>query len=477
MLELSILFATQTNVDGVTALFNEVTRERYSCPIIDGYDMLWIPVINQNIPQFGRVLVDEEQDRTDEIMALVQAAISPDGSSLTVGDRSQTINQWRGVEISSLEREINGARIRTMSENFRSGFEIVEHCQPYLEATGCKVQVMAMKTNPGSVVTGDFFHHPIIRKQATIVAGRLMRHVVPFFLVLLSKKFSVSISHHQEQHNKMLRMLDMFSGSLAARQSALQTRMEHSVPSDVNDDYDLLSALCHCLVAFMGEAVNDSYATMPAFVKWLVEFFRPTGSNSFNDHIRCGTMHSLKGAEADTIYIINPDMSPLKERIAKGGWHEHEENCLAYMIRGRGKERLVYLPNLEVVTRSEILRLFEDTSETVPFQTVLDPTTYSPPTTAPFDSQETVDDAGTVSDMEGDDKTMAGPQQEMTAEVKDALATLNLPAMPIDVNTLNTAVRNVLLCKNASFANAKATDRASHDRVLAARALLIRLIN
>ena len=96
---------------------------------------------------------------------------------------------------------------------------------------------------------------------------------------------------------------------------------------------------------------------------------------------------------------------------------------------------------------------------------------------APYDSQETVDDAGTVSDMEGDDKTTAGPLQEMTAEVKDALATLNLPAMPIDVNTLNTAVRNVLLCKNASFANAKAIDRASHDRVLAARALLIRLIN
>lgn len=44
------------------------------------------------------------------------------------------------------------------------------------------------------------------------------------------------------------------------------------------------------------------------------------------------------------------------------------------------------------------------------------------------------------------------------------------------MNALNTAVRNVLLCKNASFSNAKATDRAHHDRVLAARAYLIRLM-
>lgn len=54
------------------------------------------------------------------------------------------------------------------------------------------------------------------------------------------------------------------------------------------------------------------------------------------------TPHAAKGLEADDVYILNPSMIPLTERIAFGGWKGMEELCVAYIARSRARHRMIY---------------------------------------------------------------------------------------------------------------------------------------
>ena len=74
--------------------------------------------------------------------------------------------------------------------------------------------------------------------------------------------------------------------------------------------------------------------------------------------MRVATAHGAKGLEADHVYLFNPELFPLKERILLGGWQRYEELCVAFVAVTRAKNRLVYLPNLAVTSRASCLDLF-----------------------------------------------------------------------------------------------------------------------
>lgn len=70
------------------------------------------------------------------------------------------------------------------------------------------------------------------------------------------------------------------------------------------------------------------------------------------------TFHQAKGREASRVVIAQPNLSPMPERLAKGGWQAHEELCLKFISETRGKDTLQYLPHLEDVSRGELLSLW-----------------------------------------------------------------------------------------------------------------------
>ena len=96
---------------------------------------------------------------------------------------------------------------------------------------------------------------------------------------------------------------------------------------------------------------------MPMAMKdsaWLPTVFNDNGHAS----VLLATFHAAKGLEGDSVYIINPDMSPLKERLDGQDWERYEELCVAFIARTRAKDRLIYLPDLESTTRGEVEALF-----------------------------------------------------------------------------------------------------------------------
>ena len=50
---------------------------------------------------------------------------------------------------------------------------------------------------------------------------------------------------------------------------------------------------------------------------------------------------------------------PLTERLAKGGWEENEELCVAYVAVSRARRRIVKLPHLDHVIVDAVKELFE----------------------------------------------------------------------------------------------------------------------
>ena len=89
-----------------------------------------------------------------------------------------------------------------------------------------------------------------------------------------------------------------------------------------------------------------------------------------------GTVHASKGCEADSVYLGQPELIPLQERVQLGGWEGREERMLEYVATSRARRRLVRLPHVDNLTREAIHEMFEPprdvhstqhTQETEPF--------------------------------------------------------------------------------------------------------------
>jgi hypothetical protein len=171
---------------------------------------------------------------------------------------------------------------------------------------------------------------------------------------------------------------------------------------------------------------------------WLSAFFKP--SDKFDGVVRFASLHSAKGLEADSVWIINPSLTPLESRLAKGGWEEDEELCLAFMGRGRARRRLTYLPDLEHTSREEVLGLFQHTA--------LEDEDYEELPS----SQDTV-----TADEPGPDEQAAG-----------SLKILGLKEMPTSTAELNVAVRTCLMRQSV--------DKETRAQVLLARGTVMALL-
>ena len=58
------------------------------------------------------------------------------------------------------------------------------------------------------------------------------------------------------------------------------------------------------------------------------------------------------------MYLINPSMFPMTDKIEQAGMWEFEELCVEYVAKTRAKDRMVFLPDLEMTSKKEVLGLF-----------------------------------------------------------------------------------------------------------------------
>ena len=157
-----------------------------------------------------------------------------------------------------------------------------------------------------------------------------------------------------------------------------------------------------------------------AFAKWLEKFYQP--GKAEQGIIRLTTPHAGKGLEADDVYLISPSLFPMADKIEQGGEEAFQELCVEYVAKTRAKDRMVFLPDLEVTSKKEVLGLFVK-------PTVSSLGAAPVGTDTPSSSQSTE-----ATDVEGESNTARD----------EALATLELTLMPATVEELDAHVVTLL---------------------------------
>jgi hypothetical protein len=139
-------------------------------------------------------------------------------------------------------------------------------------------------------------------------------------------------------------------------------------------------------------------------------------------------------------------------------WERFEELCLAYIARTRAMDRLVYLPDLEITSRTEILSLFKK------------PITFTAELDEGGGSQgSATSSVSTASAASSSALLVAAEDFDAPAQIKEALLTLELPAMPTTFAELDAAVRKRLLATRPDNALGSEEGKANQQAVLAAR--------
>jgi hypothetical protein len=189
------------------------------------------------------------------------------------------------------------------------------------------------------------------------------------------------------------------------------------------------------------------------FCSYIVNLYTPKDLK-FTGVVRLATVHQAKGYESHTVYIAQPNLLPLQERVDKGGWEAHEELSVEYVGKSRARDIMVYLPHMERFTRDGFLALFEPPAEAVNMA-----------------SDATAREWGHEKEDDGDDN----PGND-DAMLKAALAALRLTSIPESTVELNKIVGALLRVQHPdrNFNTTESNDRTK--LILDARAVVTKAI-
>jgi superfamily I DNA/RNA helicase len=102
---------------------------------IDYDDMVWFPfVYNLSIGKYDMIFVDECQDLSKNMIAMILGAKRIGGRIVFCGDKNQSIYKFRGADSESINNIINltGAKTLPLSISYRCPKKVVELCQKYV---------------------------------------------------------------------------------------------------------------------------------------------------------------------------------------------------------------------------------------------------------------------------------------------------------------------------------------------------------
>ncbi len=300
--------------------------------VMDYDDMIWYPLIAElEFPKYDYVFVDESQDLSP---AQAQFVMNLSGDRIiAVGDTHQAIYGFRGADaqaMKNLKMTLN-ARVLPLSICYRCGKSIVAAAQkivPHIEAfegasDGVVTSIQYDKFS--NVVTDDAYvlcrvTAPLVEacldliaegRKATVL-GRDIGEMLLTTLKGLQLVDSIDINTFKET----------LDGWYESRVKKLAHREEAIVKlTDTKDTLKVLASGC--------DTVRD--------IKTRIDnIFSKDGEG-----IIFSTIHKSKGLEADTIFILRPDLLP--HPLCKQDWQKEQEDNLHYVAITRAKTKLIYV--------------------------------------------------------------------------------------------------------------------------------------
>lgn len=306
----------------------------------DFTDMVFLPAVDKKIwfyPQ-DYVIVDEFQDLSKVQQRIIEKMLKKDrvtkkftGRLIAVGDANQMIYSFAGVSDKNVDwfRNFPNTKTLPLSTTFRCSKNVVKEAQKIVP------EIKAMDDAPDGIVReGDVVSEA---KDGDFVLCRTTEPLVRLFFELLEKEktayikgsdIGVEIKNMCDGFVNLGQLVTYWDNKLSKLRSDISNSgvinpEEDSGYITLNDKVNVMNFL-----ARFSDDVND-----------LIGKINLIFGDDKKSGIVLSTVHKSKGLEADRVFIIKPDMLPMK--VAKS-WQYAQELNLKYVAITRARHELIY---------------------------------------------------------------------------------------------------------------------------------------
>jgi superfamily I DNA/RNA helicase len=322
-------------------------REASEGPI-DFDDMIWLPVVRDlPLPTYDYVFVDETQDLNPAQLEIVIRAAGDKGRIIAVGDRRQSIYQFRGADaqaIPNMIRRLN-AKVLPLSITYRCPRAVVTEAQglvPAIEAREgaaegivreASEEILKRDAQPGDFVISRVNAPLISLAFAWIAEGRRAvikgRDIGTGLATWIKSAKAGSVPH-------LARKIREWREAEIKRLTAAERPTQA-----VEDKAACLEALC--------EGAKD----VPEVLSKVERLF---GDANDRNAITLTSTHKAKGLEADRVWLLSDTYCR---------WPGIEEDNLLYVAITRSKGELIYVTKAAEVSAAPAVERLPDELPTV----------------------------------------------------------------------------------------------------------------
>lgn len=324
------------DIKRVLKVLDEMTTNRET---FDYTDMVYLPAIDNSIWMFPQdyVFLDECQDVNRCQIKIIEKILKRNklskkitGRLITVGDFFQGVYGFNGADEKSFEwfEKFPNTKILPLSVSFRCAKNVI------IEAQKIVPDIKALPDAPDGIVRdGDVLTEA--QSGDFILCRTTMPLVKLFFEFLTQKKKAIIKGSDIGTHlieligkiNNLNKLVSFWEAELVSFRKDLKSDgvlnpYEHSGYSALEDK--VMTLLFLAKLADSIEDLKNSIRTI------------------FTDEIQgivLSTVHKIKGLESNRVFIIRPDILPMK---TNKGWQALQEKNLEYVAITRAKLELIY---------------------------------------------------------------------------------------------------------------------------------------
>ncbi|MFW6225556.1 MAG: UvrD-helicase domain-containing protein [bacterium] len=324
------------DIKRVVKILDEFSRDRKT---YDYTDMVFLPAIDNGIWMFPQdyVIIDEYQDTNRCQVRIIEKILKKDrktgkttGRLFVFGDDYQQIYGFNGSDEHLIKwyEKFPNTKTLPLTTSFRCAKNIIEKAKKIVP------DIEAMDGAPDGIVReGSVINEA---NSGDFVLCRTTMPLVKLFFEFLSKHKKVvikgrdigihlieligSINNLTNLDSFWTTELNKFREDL--KSSGILDPNEHSGYATLQDKVNTLLFLAK---------LSDSIVGLKEMIKTI-----------FTDEIKgivLSTVHKVKGLEANKVFIIRPDILPMKN---VKGWQHQQEINLEYVAITRAKLELIY---------------------------------------------------------------------------------------------------------------------------------------
>lgn len=304
--------------------------------VIDFDDMIYLPALGRSrLYPVDYLFVDEAQDMNAAQLAMFRRAMKFESRLIAIGDRNQSIYGFRGADVEAIPRIISefDAKRLPLSTCYRCAESIIQLAQQIVPEIQPKPN--APKGEIHNIISDRIFDKA---KSGDLILCRINAPLVNYALSFISRGIKAQVlgrdigksllslmskilkRYTADSVVDFLRALQEYTYTETAKLLAAE---KYSMAGALEDKSETLIVLC-------------SHAKTLDDIPVLIE-------KIFSDEIygiTLSSIHKAKGMEADSVFILRPDLLPYPK--AKG-WQLQQELNLKYVAITRAKNELTFV--------------------------------------------------------------------------------------------------------------------------------------